>query len=233
MSKARNNIDFLLQKPIAHRGLHNAAKNIPENSFSAFKAAIIKGYPIELDLHLLKDGNVVVFHDDNLNRLTGVDKNLKDCTLTDLPKLKDHSKIPTLQQILDLVAGKVPLLIEFKTDAPKFALERAALPILQSYQGAFAVQSFSPQSLHFFKQNAPTIPRGQLISQTPHQNTILAHYTFKHLDNFYTRPDFIAANVKQLPLNTELPVLAWTIRDQQSVNQAKTCASNLICEQIL
>ena len=233
MSKARNNIDFLLQKPIAHRGLHNVAKNIPENSFAAFKAAIIKGYPIELDLHLLKDGNIAVFHDDNLARLTGLDKNIKDCALVDLPKLKDHSKIPTLQQVLDLVAGKIPILIEFKTDAPKYALERAALPILQNYQGAFAIQSFSPHSLHFFKKNAPTIPRGQLISQTPHQNTILARYVFKHLDNCYTRPDFIAVSTKRLPLNTELPILAWTIRDQQSAHQAATCANNLICEQIL
>ena len=232
MSKARNNIDFLLQKPIAHRGLHNVAKNIPENSFAAFKAAIIKGYPIELDLHLLKDGNIAVFHDDNLARLTGLDKNIKDCALVDLPKLKDHSKIPTLQQVLDLVAGKVPILIEFKTDAPKYALERAALPILQNYQGAFAIQSFSPHSLHFFKKNAPTIPRGQLISSKL-PSAIIERYTAKHLDNFYTRPDFIAVDAKKLPLDTDLPILAWTIRDQQSAKSAQACASNLICEQIL
>ena len=232
MSKARNNIDFLLQKPIAHRGLHNVAKNIPENSFAAFKAAIIKGYPIELDLHLLKDGNIAVFHDDNLSHLTGLDKNIKDCALVDLPKLKDHSKIPTLQQVLDLVAGKVPILIEFKTDAPKYALERAALPILQNYQGAFAIQSFSPHSLHFFKKNAPTIPRGQLISSKL-PSTIIERYTAKHLDNFYTRPDFIAVDAKKLPLDTDLPILAWTIRDQQSAKSAQACASNLICEQIL
>lgn len=232
MSKARNNIDFLLQKPIAHRGLHNAAKNIPENSFSAFKAAIIKGYPIELDLHLLKDGSIAVFHDDNLSRLTGVNKEIADCTLADLPKLKDHSKIPTLPQVLELVAGKVPLLIEFKTDAPKYALERAALPILKQYQGQFAIQSFSPHSLHFFKKHAPTIPRGQLISsKTP--STLIERYATKRLDNFYTRPDFLAVDAKKLPLDTDLPILAWTIRDQQTAQSTQACASNLICEQIL
>ncbi len=228
-------IDFLLQKPIAHRGLHNAAKSIPENSFAAFKAAIIKGYPIEFDIHLLKDQTIAVFHDDNLQRLTGLDETIENLTCEQLPKLSDHSKIPTLEQVLQLVAGKVPLLIEFKTHSKKHELEQVALPFLVAYHGNFAIQSFNPHVLHFFKQHAPQIPRGQLLSPKPlKQSTSLAEYLAgKHLNNFYTRPDFLSIDLHRLPVTTNLPVLAWTIRDQAAAETAHQLAANIICEKII
>ena len=85
------NIDFLRNKPIAHRGLHNKELNIPENSISAFKEAIAKGLPIELDVHLLKDGKLVVFHDDNLNRMTGLNKKIKDCNYDEISAWKSSN----------------------------------------------------------------------------------------------------------------------------------------------
>lgn len=231
MNKPRNNIDFLLQAPIAHRGLHNLAKKIPENSFAAFKYAAIKKYPIELDIHLLRDSQIAVYHNDTLPD----GRKIVDCIRADLPKLPDHSQIPLLHEVLKRIDGKVPLLIEFKTDAPKFALEQAALPLLTSYRGALAIQSFDPRTLHFFKQHAPQIPRGQLISPKPLRQSenlreYLAHH---HPDNFYTRPDFISADLNKPLIHTNLPILAWTVRTHSDANAAKRLASNIICEKIL
>ena len=109
-------MSFLSTKPISHRGVHDNDK-VPENSIEAFKLAIKKGYIIELDVHLLKDNEIVVFHDDNLLRMTGVNKKIKNTTYKELQELKlldTRYKIPKLIDVLNLVDGKVPLLIELK-----------------------------------------------------------------------------------------------------------------------
>ena len=113
----KKNIDFILKTPIAHRGLHNV--KAPENSLAAFRLAIEHGNVIELDVHMLADGKIVVFHDDNLKRMTGVDAVIKDKTFAELSKLwlkKSSQKIPLLTEVLDLVDGKVPIIIEIKYD---------------------------------------------------------------------------------------------------------------------
>lgn len=110
---------FLTKNLIAHRGLHDVNGGIVENSIESFKLAIDKKYIIELDVHISKDGEIVVFHDDNLNRVTGVNKKISEVTYDEIKKLKlknTDSYIPTLQEILMLVDGKVPLLIEIKNN---------------------------------------------------------------------------------------------------------------------
>lgn len=229
MNKARNDISFLLQSPIAHRGLHNATKNIPENSFAAFQYALIKKVPVEFDIRLLKDGQIVVYHDATLPD----GRPIADCTRADLPKLADHSQIPLLTEILKRVSGKIPLLIEFKPDRRTLALERAALPLLQAYDGKLAIQSFDPRTLKFFKKFAPTIPRGQLIAPKQlKQSANLREYLAHHRpDRKNTAPDFISAPQSAIP-ETNLPVLVWTVRDNITATQLKNRCANIICENL-
>ena len=227
MNKARNDISFLLHSPIAHRGLHNAAKNIPENSFAAFQYALIKKVPVEFDIRLLKDGQIVVYHDATLPD----GRPIADCTRADLPKLADHSQIPLLTEILKRVSGKIPLLIEFKPDRRKLALERAALPLLTQYDGPFAIQSFDPRTLRFFKKFAPQIPRGQLINPKPLKNSASLREYLAHHHPERSHPDFISAPLSAIPA-TSLPVLAWTVRDAEAATAAKSHCANMICENI-
>ena len=139
-----NSSHWLLSTPIAHRGLWN--EEIPENSLLAYKNAIEKGYPIEIDVHKSKDGVLFVFHDDNLSRMTGVDALLHEKTSTELKSLTlngTEEKIPTLKEVLEVVDGKVPLLIEIKNQ-PDNSVVDDTVKILKEYKGEFAVQSFNP-----------------------------------------------------------------------------------------
>ena len=158
-------LDFLKNKIIAHRGYHDDSIGIPENSLKSFERAIENGYGIEIDLHLLKDGNIVVIHDDTTGRVTGVEKVLKDCTYDDIKDLKlrnTNLTIPLFKEVLDLVDGRVPLLIEYKYDNKPGDLEAKSMELLKEYRGEFAVQSFNPASVKWFKDNYENIPRGQL-----------------------------------------------------------------------
>ncbi len=113
------NLQFLTENLIAHRGYHNMKAGIPENSVGAFEKAIENHYMIELDVHILKDNKIIVFHDDNLERMTGVKKQLKNCTyeeIKDLKLNKTNYTIPLFEEVLKLIDGKVPILIELKTD---------------------------------------------------------------------------------------------------------------------
>ena len=151
---------------IAHRGLHNIDNSIPENSMLAFKKAIEGGFAIENDIHLTKDGEVVVFHDDTLTRVCGVEGKVEDKTLAELKELNllgTNEKIPTLRECLELVGGRVPLLIEFKVVGGNAkALSEKANEILKDYEGLYFVQSFYPNVLSWYKKNRPDICRGQL-----------------------------------------------------------------------
>ena len=161
------NFDFLKNKPIAHRGMFNKNEGIPENSMPSFEKAINEGYIIELDIHLLKDGKIVVFHDDDLERMTGVKKKIKDCTYNEIKEFKlngTNYTIPLFLDVLNLVNGKVPILIELKYDRKNGELERELAKILTDYKGDYAVQSFNPCSVNWFKRNLPEVPRGQLSS---------------------------------------------------------------------
>ena len=161
-----------IERPLAHRGLHDAGKGRAENSPKAFAAAIAADYGIELDVQLSRDGQAMVFHDYNLGRLTAADGAVAQHTATQLSKialLHDGDGIPTLPDILAQIAGKVPLLIEIKDQdgalGPNIgALEQATADALTDYSGAFAVMSFNPHSVAAMKTLLPDTPRGIVTS---------------------------------------------------------------------
>lgn len=208
---------------IAHRGLWN--KENPENSIGAFKRSIEKNIPIELDVHLLKDGNIVVFHDDDLKRMTGVDKRIKDCTLKEVENMRllDSSyTIPLFQDVLELVGGKVLLDIEIKTDVLSFELCSKLSKLLDEYKGEFFVKSFNPIFVVWFRFFRPDYTRGLLVSRLKDtkMSRLIKFVCFKMYLNFLCKPDFIAFDYRDLPnrkieklKSSGIPVLLWTIRD--------------------
>lgn len=185
------NINLLKEMKIAHRGLYNN-KDIPENSIKAFKKAITHNEIIELDIHLTKDNKIVVFHDDKLDRMTKEKGNIKDYTLEELSLLKllnTDSTIPSLEDVLRLVDGKVPLLIELKDDKNKnYRLERELSKLLDNYNGIFFIQSFKPSSLIYFRIFRNKYIRGLLISK----RSILVYKSLKLFK--MCKPDFINVN---------------------------------------
>ena len=148
----------------AHRGLHG--KGIPENSMAAFKAALDHGYGIELDVHLLKDGNLAVMHDSLLNRTTGQPGRVEDLTTEDLGNYHlegTEETIPEFMDVLTLYSGKAPLIIELKpTDGNHAALAEAACRMMDTYQGPFCMESFDPRCVAWLRKNRPDVIRGQL-----------------------------------------------------------------------
>ncbi len=157
-------IDWIKKRPVAHRGLHDLNKERWENTLSAFEAAAKAGFAIECDVHLTRDGGVVVFHDDELKRLAGREGYISDLTLAEATALKvggtaDH--VPTLRQMLDLVDGRVPLVIELKgIEGKDDGLVAAVAKELASYKGEAAIMSFDHHLIRRFEADAPGIPGG-------------------------------------------------------------------------
>jgi glycerophosphoryl diester phosphodiesterase len=180
---------------IAHRGLHNKKAGIPENSLLSFQKAIEKGFPIEIDVHLTKDGEIVVFHDEDTKRMCGIEKKIEACTLSELKELEllsTDQKIPTLQECLELVDGRVFLLIEFKmVNSNTDRLCEKANEILSKYKGKYLIQSFYPQVVRWFRIHRPDLCRGQLSGGFSLKNP--AKFLLgKQFLNFIGRPDFIS-----------------------------------------
>lgn len=229
---------WLVEKYVAHRGLHD--EQSAENSLSAFEKAIEHGYVIELDVQQIADGTAVVFHDTNLSRLTGHDgyvkylikEDLKSCYLNGTKET-----IPTLEEALSFIAGRTPVIIEIKNIGKVGKLESQILSLLNNYKGEFAIMSFNPYVLKWFKDNAPNILRGQLSSFF--KNETLSFFKKvalkKMLLNNVSQPNFIAYDAQNLPNRfvkkyNKLPLLAWTIRSQEEyMNIVKHC-DNIIFE---
>ena len=231
---------WLVNTYIAHRGLHN--EKYAENSISAFKNAIEHGYAIELDVQAIGDGTVVVFHDETLQRVTGADGYLKNISSKD--NLKNYKLngtkdcIPTLAQVLRLVNGQVPLLIEIKNVGKVGQLEESIFNLLKKYKGDYAIQSFNPYVLEWFKKNAPEVLRGQLSCKFKGErmNFIKKCVLRKmKLNKTVSEPHFIAYKYDEIPhcCSTKyksLPVLAWVVKTQQDyINTIKKC-DNIIFE---
>ncbi len=189
----------LLTVDYAHRGLWDSIA--PENSMAAFARAVRAGYGIELDIQLSKDKKVMVFHDSDLKRMCGIDRRVCDLTydqLKGLRLLNTDQTIPSLAEVLSLVHGQVPLMIEIKGDRPQPALCIRVSHMLDTYMGAFCIESFNPLILNWFKNYRPRYARGQLVTKiTKHTrrgsrivNLLLSHM----LLNFLSRPDFISVN---------------------------------------
>lgn len=236
------NTNFLKDNLIAHRGYHDTKNGIPENSIAAFKKAIRYNYIIELDVHLTKDNKIVVFHDSNLKRMCDVDKIIEDCTYDELLKynlLDTKYKIPLLDEVLKLIDGKVGLLIETKNSSNNTKLEQLLSEKLDNYKGDFAIQSFYPLSILWFKKNKKDYIRGILSSDfKKHKDmsnlrkNILKCLVF----DIFLKSDFIAYDIKALP-NSYVKskrknkiILGWTIRNKKDYDMASKYCDNLICE---
>jgi len=147
----------------AHRGLHS--DTVAENSLTAFKLAVEKSYAIELDVRLSKDGELVVFHDDTLDRVVGTEGRVDAFTYAELKDMKlsgTEDTIPLFEEVLRLVDGRVPLLIELKEDAGKYGVTEKTLEVLKGYKGRYIIESFNPLALGRVKKLAPTVLRGIL-----------------------------------------------------------------------
>lgn len=229
---------WLVETPIAHRGLHDEKR--PENSLSAFQNAIDKGYAIELDLQMISDGTIVVFHDESLSRLTDNDGYIKFLKKSDLDILtlkNSKEKIPTFQQVLTLVNGQVPLLIEIKNPDKVGELEKTVIEMLKDYQGEYAIESFNPFVLEYFYKHAPHILRGQLAGYLKGQKlTFIKKYALKRmLLNKISKPDFISYEASRLPNRfvrkyKKLPLLAWTVTSQSEYLKVVKYCDNVIFE---
>lgn len=182
----------------AHRGLHG--DGVPENSMAAFKAALDHGYGIELDVHLLKDGNLAVMHDSLLNRTTGLPGRIEDLTTEDLKNYRlegTGETIPEFMDVLTLWGGKTPLIIELKpVDGNHAALTEAACNMMKTYNGPFCMESFDPRCVTWLYKNRPDIIRGQLTENFFKSKSDLPDYlkfALQHcLTNFLCVPDFVA-----------------------------------------
>lgn len=182
----------------AHRGLYSSDQKVPENSIEAFRKAVDAGYGIEFDIEMTKDNIPVVFHDDNLKRMTGMNKLLRKCTYGELQTLslaKTGYKIPLLSQVLALINGRVPLIIEIKTTPYYKKVCSLTLAQLRRYQGKYCVESFNPLIVMWFRKNAPQILRGQLSMVFKNNADIGALQKIvlsSMLLNVLARPQFIA-----------------------------------------
>ena len=182
----------------AHRGLHK--EGVPENSMAAFRAALDHGYGIELDLHLLKDGNLAVIHDHSLLRTAQNDVQIEDLTTEELSHYRlegTDETIPTFRQVLELFDGKAPLIVELKATKTNYAqLADAAISQLKSYRGAYCVESFDPRCIRSLKQSYPHIIRGQLAQNFVNSKTnapwFLKFALTHQLLNFLLQPDFVS-----------------------------------------
>ena len=165
--KKCGNCSWLYKKPIAHRGYYNNKEGIIENSISAFKRAIEKGYNIEFDINITKDNKVIIYHDDTFRRMFHLYKNVYDLTLSEIKELRyenSDDEIIELKDLLKLVKGKVGLVVEFKASTPEnnARLVKEAMKHLIKYDGDYVVQSFDPRLVKLLKDQYPYIPRGQL-----------------------------------------------------------------------
>ncbi len=242
--------DAFLTIPLAHRALHDVAQGRPENSRAAIRAAIAAGYGVEIDLQLSADGVPMVFHDEMLDRLTPESGWVKDRTAAELgliPLKGGAETIPTLAQVLDLVAGQVPLLIELKDQTLTMSetdgrLESATADALKFYDGPVAVMSFNPHSVAEMARLAPLIPRGLTTSSyDPDDWAPLAIETCAHLraipDYDRTSSSFLSHQANDLarPRVAELhangaALLCWTIKLQADEDAARHIAQNITFE---
>lgn len=211
----------------AHRGLHG---DVSENSMEAFEAACRAGFGIELDVQLSRDGAVVVFHDDTLSRMVGDSRRVDAVDLAGLRSLslKGGGHIPTFEEVLKLVGGRVPLLVELKSGRRNRELCGKVRRLLADYSGAYIVESFHPLILRWFRKNAPEVIRGQLVgAPAAYLGTLKPAGAFLLSTlclNFLARPDFVAYDIAAEHFTAphiqralfHTPMAAWTVRDAET-----------------
>ncbi len=217
----------------AHRGLFDNETYAPENSIAAIQKAVEAGYGIEFDVQLSKDNVPVVFHDASLKRMCGVDGKVWEYTIEELQKLKlgkSNDTIPTFAHVLEIVDGRVPLIIEYKMDRVNTKVCELGNALLEKYKGVYCIESFQPLAVLWYRKHRPDVIRGQLsqdYGKTGHKG--IQYWLMRNLlTNFLTRPDFIAyrhSDFKNLSrrICRTLGALsvAWTVRSEEQYEKAK------------
>lgn len=237
------NINWLNDIKIAHRGLHNLDKGIPENTIAAFEQAIKRNIAIELDVHLLKDNNIIVFHDDTLNRACDIDGYVKELKIKDIKNLKlfnTQHKIPTLIDTLDYIDSRVPVIVEIKTDVKANIICPVLLEILDKYKGLVAIKSFNPSVCIWFKKNAPKYIRGMLITDFKNEKK------YKYIKKLFIssllltpicKPDFLSVNKYMLKskkirkARNKRIILGWTFKSHFELLKYENHCDSYICEE--
>lgn len=219
----------------AHRGLHDNASEAPENSMRAFQRAVEAGYGIELDIQLTKDKVPVVFHDFTLQRVCGVEGKVRDYTYEELqqfPLCKSREHIPKFSEVLALVNGRVPLIVEFKIEWMDLSLCPIADKLLREYQGPYCMESFHPLGVFWYRRHHKNILRGQLSTAFLRDGEYRGPVYFvmqNLLLNFLTKPDFIAYEYKYPNMLSRKIcrrlygnlAAAWTIKSQEQLEAAR------------
>jgi glycerophosphoryl diester phosphodiesterase len=239
-------LDWLVEHPVAHRGLHG--NGLIENTLGAARAAAEAGFAIEIDIQLTADNEIVVFHDDTLDRLTDATGPLNARTLAELKQLTirgSNERIPTLQELLDTVHGRTPLVIELKSDwngSERLAMRTAE--IVQGYEGPVAGMSFDPQVVMALRKHAPGLPRG-IVAERYYDDPEWAplgtkrKFLFGNLLHIHrTKPHFVAYYVRDLPALAPLiaryilgmKLLTWTVRTDAERAKARRWANQMIFE---
>lgn len=235
IAPARDKPDMaaLTGKLYAHRGLHDGNQTVFENSPEAFRRAVAAGYGIELDVQLTADLTLVVHHDGDTARVCGKPASILHTAYADLPPLPDGTPIPTFADVLALVGGRVPLIVEIKQYGDPARNAAAALDALRGYHGPYCVESFHPMAVRYFRTTAPGVVRGQLAmggKRDPAEVGAVTFYALKYLlVNTLGRPHFIAyASAQDSNLSLWLMkrlfrpgLAAWTLRDQPALEKAR------------
>src|SRR3984957_10408761 len=226
------NLDWLIARPVAHRGLHDEEHGVIENTPSAVRAAIAANYGIEVDVQITADGEAMVHHDDVLGRLTDGEGRLDQLTVVELKRVPfraTEDRMMTLGELCDLVAGRVTILIELKSRFDGDArLPARVAEILAGYRGPVGPMSFDPRQLNFLEQKGPKLVRGIIAAKyRPHPYWDLMP-TWMRLGMGYlvtaltARPQFVAYAVADLPALAPLfarhvlsmPLLTWAVRTE-------------------
>ena len=224
-------MNWLNKLPIAHRGLHSNANNIYENTKESFLAAVNENYAIECDVVLSKDHEVVVFHDENLKRLCNLDKNVSSLTMNELRSLKiyeSNSNIISLDEMLHVVSAHVPIIIEIKGKFTPFIEERIQ-EIIRSYRGPIALKTFNLISVEWLIKFLPYVYKGLVIdSNTNNFESILD----LNIDFVSCDIEFIESNLVDRLKKKGLPIITWTVDNEDKKKKANLIADNIIFENI-
>ena len=226
---------------IAHRGLHKS-RIIPENSIQAFKNAMGKNYAIEFDINITIDNQIVIFHDDDLNRLCNKKERIEEVTydfLKDLKLYESDEKIPLLKELLVEISGKILLVIEIKKHKNIGILENKLVDLLENYKGKYLICSFDKEILSWFKKYKPNFKRGLIFESNPKKfekyNKTLFLYKY-----YKTKADFISLDYKLLDssvydfcVKNSLDLITWTIRNKENYDKIKIKVDAIIFENII
>ena len=231
----RPDTSFFNKKYFAHRGLHDNAGDAPENSMAAFRKAVEAGYGMELDVQMTRDGVPVIFHDSKLGRMCGVGGEIGDYTYEELKQFTladSRERIPRLEDLLLMVGGRVPLIVEIKTDKADVSCCEVIDKALRTYGGEYCIESFNPLVLFWFRRHHNEVVRGQLSTnfRRDGESKVVFSVALTHLlCNFVGRPDFIAYNKEFMKEPGrkicrklfQCPAAAWTVRSFEELEKAR------------